>query len=339
MDSRLLNAEKGNLSFIERLSKESFVLFRELEIDSSIFECNVFITKLIEFLDKYNRIQYASLSSLIYGSDDENRFNINSNLEELVNYAQTQDFDELFSDGDAKKREVISKTLIKLWDHYNLAITQMRDLNIDDFYDKFWPEKDNINETIKDEGRKIHKELISMVAIFTAMSFLIFGGLDSLSNVLSSSIAGLPILNISVVCFAWALCVYNLIYLFMYLVGKLVDQSIVSRRSNKFYKRHAVFLIGNSILVVGLLLTGWLYFIQTDFNGWYTSLYRVLGGYAKFMPIFIALTVLLFVLVVLIFKKIKKAVTKCYYVHKYNMPVIIEDDAVYDNEWNLLQRR
>lgn len=337
MDSRLLNSQTEEPSFVEELLKKSHALFSRLTIDSVAFECDEFINKLVEFLDTYKRIQYSYLSSLIYNSDEDIREKIQSNLETLVNYSQTENFDILLS--EEEQNILVSKTLVKLWDHYNLAMTQMRDLTIDDFYEKFWPERNDINDTIKEEGRKIHKELIAMIAIFTAMSFLIFGGLNSLSQVLSASIGELPILNISIVCFAWSLCVYNLIYLFMYLVGKLIDARITSRSSNKFYKRHAVFLIGNLIMISGLLLTGWLYFIQSDFNNWYTKLYCVFGVYTKLLPIFFVLILLVLFFIFSIYKRVKKVIIKCYYVHKFNEPVIIEDDAVYDNEWNLLQRR
>ena len=342
MDKRILDAQENQPRYSDELLQESSKLFNRLTIISDYFDCKEFIRNLLAFLEKYYRIQYSSLSALVYNSDDNTRTIIGINLDSLVNYSQTPSFDALFDNNDNKKNRT-KKIIVKLWDHYNLANSQFYDLNRNDFYEKFFVEKQEIEreykELISQEGRKINRDLIAMVAIFTAMSFLVFGGLNSLSSILSLSIKELPVLTIGVECLVWGICVYNLIYLFMYLVGKLIDKQITSRNSNKFYTRHAVFLIGNGIIFSALLVTGWLYFIQTDFSGWYTQLYHYMGVYTKILPVIFVVGVIAIVLFVRLVIKCKKAIIKCHYVRKYNQPVIIQKDAVYDNDWNLLERR
>ncbi|MBQ7133808.1 MAG: hypothetical protein IJO20_04865 [Ruminococcus sp.] len=339
MDDRLLGLD-NETSFVDTMERESHALFKALTDDISLFDKEEYIGRLEGFLKKYKRIQYSSLSSLVYNSGEETRVTINMNLESLVNFTQTADLKKInLKDKTDDSIALYKNIIIKLWDHFQLAYTQMQEINRDDFYEKFFPERDEIYDSIKEEGRKLNKELISMVAIFTAMSFLIFGGLSSLSDILDSAIKELPIINISVVCLAWSLCVYNVMYLFMYLVGKLIDKRITSRDSKKFYKRHAVFISGNLILSILLLFFGWLYFAQTDLNGWYSRLYDYLGRYTIFTPLFLILFVLVVMLIVCVYRKIKKMMTKCYYVHKYNCAVIITDDAVYSNEGILLETR
>lgn len=217
MDKRLINSEPKSLK-ADVLLLESQLLFRRLIIDPSAFDTDTFIRHLSDYLSKYNRIHYSSLSSLIYSNEESKQW-ISSNLEQLVNYTDKPDYNSLF--GADEQKESVKKIIVKIWDHYHLADAQMIVLSDEKFYEHFLPERDSINQSIADEGRKLNKELIAMVAIFTAMSFLIFGGLSSLSNVLSTTIEKLPVLNISIACLVWGLCVYNMIYLFMYLVGKL----------------------------------------------------------------------------------------------------------------------
>lgn len=343
MDNRILDSNTHQQIFADEILQASQALFWRLTASSDSFECDEFIIKMLEYLEKFYRIQYSSLSAIVYRSNDNIRTNIGINLTALVDYSQTKGFDDLFDEAKEDKKETTKRILVKLWDHYNLANAQFSDLVRDGFYETFLKEKEQIQkeykEQINNEGRKLNRDLIAMVAIFTAMSFLVFGGLSSLSSILSLSIKELPVLTIGVECLVWGICVYNLIYLFMYLVGKLIDKQITSRDSDKFYKRHAIFLIGNGIIFSALLVTGWLYFIQTDFSGWYTQLYHYMGVYTKFLPVFLAVGVLAIILIARLVIKCKKAIIKCHYIRKWNQPVIVKKDAVYSIDGELLEKR
>ena len=83
-------------------------------------------------------------------------------------------------------------------------------------------QKDTDYEKIVDEkmeivGAKISKEmnvqLISLVAIFTALSFLVFGGISSLDNIFDGA-KNIPILKLIVVGSIWGLCCLYLYTLF-----------------------------------------------------------------------------------------------------------------------------
>lgn len=313
MDRRILESQENQPKYTDELLQESSSLFNRLTLNSDAFECNEFTVKLLLFIEKFYRIQYSSLSALVYNSDENTRTTIGINLDSLVNYSNSKSFEKLFYSDDETKKKQTKKILVKLWDHYNLATTQFYDLNRDDFYEKFFNEKQEIekefNELINQEGRKISRDLIAMVAIFTAMSFLVFGGLNSLSSILTLSLKELPVLTIGVECLVWGICIYNLIYLFMYLISKLIDKPITSRDSNKFYQKHKVFLIGNLIIFFALSVTGWLYFIQTDFNGWYSSLYGYFGVCTKFLLLFLYLVIFFIAFLIHITKRLIKNTT------------------------------
>ena len=333
--------EDKKKSKIDEIQNTADTLFKRLMVSSDVFDCNEFINKLVIYIDNNERIYYSVLSGIIYKLNDETIGTINTNLDKLVEYLYTDEFIKDYSSLD--KKDVIEKTVLKLWDHSHLAHSQVNDLNRDDFYEKFYPEKEFIENEIREEGHKLNKELIAMVAIFTAMSFLVFGGLKSLSDVLGASIEKLPLLNTSIVCLLWGLCVYNLIYLFMYLISKIIDKNIFSRSFGNLFRRHNVYFIGNAVLLFMIFVTSWLYFANCDFKGWYSSLEKIFGVFTPFLPLIFALLIVAVIFVAILFIKlfrtIKNKVLNCYYINKYQQKVIITSDAVYDDEWNWLQDR
>ena len=275
---------KGIINGIEKLSKR---LFEDLCEDDDSFNPKEFTLTLIDYYNKTERVYYSSYSKMIYNLDKEvTEGNLNHNIMKLVEFSGTKEFDELFPRGTSaygNKKKII-KIIHKLWDHSQLAENQIDEIRKDKFWDNFLKEKIKIEESIKKEGQKLNKELISLVGIFTAMAFLVFGGLNSLSSILENSIKGVPILNISVVCLLWGLCVYNMIYLFMFLVAKITNNDIsTNKESTSIFRRHIIYFTGNAVLLTALFVSGWLYFIKIDFRGWYTKLYHT---WKSFVPPF-----------------------------------------------------
>ena len=70
MDKRLINSEPKSLK-ADVLLLESQLLFRRLIIDPSSFDKDSFINYLTDYITKYNRINYSSLSSLIYSNEEK----------------------------------------------------------------------------------------------------------------------------------------------------------------------------------------------------------------------------------------------------------------------------
>lgn len=342
MDSRLITSDvkKETNPFKKNLLIHSEALFHKLTVNSAAFNCKEFVEHLVDNLNECERIPYSTFSSLIYNSDDEIRGIISTNLDKLFDYLFNPNFSKMFSDD--RQREMIKKTIIKLWDHYHLANSQIQDLNRDDFYKNFIPEKKDIYNEIKEEGQKLNKELISMIAIFTAMAFLVFGGLNSLSDILNSSIQGVPVLNISIVCLLWGLCIYNMIYLFMYLVSKIIDKNLASRPGSSFIlRRHMIYFLGNIILLLMLYICGWFYFIKCDFQGWYTNLQEILGVSAPLLSVYIVLAfaIIIFLIVVLLrfIKSMYRSCRKNHYIKKYGNDIIIDKYAIFDTDGNVIQ--
>lgn len=258
------------------------------------FKPEIALEKILIYIENYDRLLYSQVSLYYfeYGSSDNDNF-ISQNMQTLSDYVLSSSFE---NDKEIKaNKDTVRKIVLKLLDHLQLADAQMKHLNKDNFYNHFWKEREDIETSIKEAGHKLNKELISLVAIFTAMAFLVFGGLNSLSDILELSFKNFSVLNISFVGIIWGLCIFNLIYLFMYLISKIVNINVAIDYHSGFDKRHRLYIMGNAILVALLGLCGWVYIRKTDYLGIYSEVYSVFGKITFYLP-FIILAVIVIAL-------------------------------------------
>lgn len=252
------------------------------------FKPEIALEKILIYIENYDRLLYSQVSLYYfeYGSSDNDNF-ISQNMQTLSDYVLSSSFE---NDKEIKaNKDTVRKIVLKLLDHLQLADAQMKHLNKDNFYNHFWKERENIESSIKEEGHQLNKELISLVAIFTAMSFLVFGGLNSLSDILELSFKNFSVLNISFVGIIWGLCIFNLIYLFMYLILKIIRINLAVDYDSGFDKRHHLYIIGNIILITALSLCAWVYIKKTDYLGIYSEMYSVFGEITFYLPFIVTL--------------------------------------------------
>ena len=115
--------------------------------------------------------------------------------------------------------------------------------------------KEEVQSGILIANKDIISQLVGLVALFTAMSFLVFGGIASLDSIfksverfvnLESSV--LPVLMVAV---AWAFCMMNLLLCFMYFVLRLVKPEQFTIRSEQhIVQRYPIVFITNYILLI-----------------------------------------------------------------------------------------
>lgn len=215
------------------------------------------------FIGRFHRWMYSDISNYLFRIVDTGNFM--TNLEHLQDYAYQQEK----KDPDHK----ICTAIDKLWDHANLVQSQMRNLHDDEevFSKRFEKEAAPFEERLTSQ---LNSQVISLVAIFTALSFIVFGGISSLDNVFSGAVR-LPILKVIIVGCVWSLCISNLVLFFMYFVAKIVNKSISSENSDKndgIFKRYPVFFWTNFLFVMILAASALLYFNVTVNREWLLSL-------------------------------------------------------------------
>lgn len=277
--------------------------------DFSCFDASNAIKLLLDCLDNdfENRLKYSSFSNFLYRAKDTERDHAIMNIETMYKYLLKDD--ELCEEIKNDERDTLKKIVYKLWDHILLATNQYiqlknKDEELDSNFQKnFTKEKDKISIKIEQSSHSLTNQLISIVGIFTAMAFLVLGGLDSLSSIFENISNNISTLKVSFICLLWGLFIFNTIYLFVYLVGRLIEKdnkkedrynsrisnllgmNIKSEKLNSkdILQKHLILFFGNAILLVVLTLIGWLYFIKNDFCGWYSYLHSVFGGFTPFI--------------------------------------------------------
>lgn len=279
--------------------------------DSSQFDAKKGFDMIQQYIEKYRRILYSQISNMIYalydGHTPEEASNtlgtMVSNIEKMVAYTRTKDYhDELAQirhQADRKSYEDAQNALIKIWDHVNLAQTQYSGLKQTD--EEYKRKFDASIEPFKNNlVQDMNAQLLTIVSIFTALAFLIFGGISSLGSIFSNH--ELPVLKIIIIGCVWGLCILNLVFVFLFCVGKMTNLNFRSSKetnSNIFQKYPIVWW---SDLIILMLLAGslWTYYIRLErmdswFKEWCSRFPQLAmwGGYGLIFVLFSVFVVLL----------------------------------------------
>lgn len=235
-----------NTKNIETIRKDFKNLIDRLTKTTQNFKIQIFIDELEKYLETSKRLLYSEFTSIIIelnNSDDQSVGIIISNLENCIAYSMNE------------KNEVsedIQKTLLKLWDHANLASNQYNYFTMTDdmFIQKVSPiiepkiealkaqysslndevvnaedEIKNTVEEVKNTKYKIVSDIIGLISIFVAISFVMFGGMTMLNNLFDfSNMQYIPITEMLCLGSLIGLILIAIIYAFMVFILKLLDK-------------------------------------------------------------------------------------------------------------------
>lgn len=111
-------------------------------------------------------------------------------------------------------------------------------------------------------SKEMNTQMITMVGIFTALAFLIFGSISSLDGIFEN--INLPLFKVLSIGLIWGLCVSNMIFVFLYCVGKMTRLNFKANQSPmaSIFQRYPIVWWTNLLLVSLLLLSTWGWFLQ-----------------------------------------------------------------------------
>lgn len=240
------------------------------------FEVEDSFGSLLTYVKSYDRLLYSTVSNFVYellnGSDPNSSFLEQEpfdvflhNFESLVAYANKEQvvLERWTEIGDTNSIEQVKdtcKAVWKLWDHINLARRQYDTLKLSNSeYDTKFEER--IVRFKSELSAQLNSQLISMVGIFTALAFVLFGGISSLSNVLSGLKESHVLLLLIIGC-GWGLGMLNVTFVFLFCVGKMTKLSFKSTYdvNASFWQRYPVVVWTDFLLLSVLILLVWLYF-------------------------------------------------------------------------------
>ena len=214
------------------------------------------------YKSEYFRWSYSEISNYIFALEDPG--NILTNVEKLQEHLECVDVDS----------ELIA-FIDKLWDHFSLAQQQQT---------AFMAKETNLNSIVENRVKtevarmenEMRKELVSLIAIFTALSFVIFGGISSLDNIFDGA-RSFPILQVLIIGCVWGICIFNIIFVFIYFVSKLtkLELSSANDRTARLSRKYPAWIWGNYALLFILAVTSLMYFVDySNSGGWLISLFR-----------------------------------------------------------------
>ncbi len=227
------------------------------------------VYELLKAYDKeYHRVLYSAISNYVFiamgnvkpkeGGDEQ--LPLQFEIENLVQFARKQ--------GDEKMLRII----IKLYDHINLAIRQYTCLreSADEYKKKF---ESNIEPFKNELVRETNSQLLTLVGMFTALAFLIFGGISSLDN-LFSEMNDLPMLKLVALGCVWGMCILNLIFIFLVCIGRMIHLpfKFTDKPDATIREKYSVVWVSDLILLLLLIFSlGVLYIDKYELNKWFVN--------------------------------------------------------------------
>lgn len=203
--------------------------------------------QIIEYCNNNGRLLYSTITQYIY--------EISSKGNELTGNMITNASNLLNSHND--------KNIFRLFDHINLAVCQTKSLKETDeeFDKKFQKRSPEILENMDKKCSENQTQLISLVAIFTALSFLVFGDLTALQSIFSN-INNACLSKIIILALLWGICTFNTIALFIYFICKVSEKGFMRKGEDKvtYFEKYPIVVVGNYILCSLLACSLWYYF-------------------------------------------------------------------------------
>lgn len=259
--------------------------FKLLLNDTEKFNEKAAFNELHSYIGKHDRILYAPISNEIYRCYDNHTPDeadvimgmISTNMDKLVFYTISEAYEsrrkQTRKEDSVKQLEDTKKAILKIWDHINLAQQQYSVLKQSD--DEYQQKFRKLISSYKEEMTKdMSNQLLTMVSIFTALAFLVFGGISSLDNIFSTQ--GIPLLKLMCIGTVWGLCILNLIFVFLFCVGKMTKLNFKSTDdpNASIFEKYPVVWWTDLILIIILVLCLWAYYIRThSIDKWITDIF------------------------------------------------------------------
>lgn len=151
----------------KEMSDSTDELCEFLATKTNRFHSSDFVKKLSEHIEKHERLLYVEITNCISDFDEGKRATLQTNIDDVVSYVYSKEYEESQND------EKIRKVVLKLWDHVNLV---KRQLDLFTITDEHMPQviENKMKELSNNVSKKVMEQLISLIAIFTALSFLVF---------------------------------------------------------------------------------------------------------------------------------------------------------------------
>lgn len=257
--------------YIKHMKEEVDLLCEKLLVESQKFDEEAFFLKIHKYVKNNERLLYTNITNFIFSKNEEDVGTYQTNLDKVINYMYSKEFEETHSNNQKLNRT--KRIILKMWDHSNLAKRQYTQFHqTDEDYTRIVKLKlaDAENHILKN----VNSQLISLIAIFTAMAFVVFGGINTLDNIFQHIRDGVPIIKAMILGLIWGICILNCLFAFFYFIFKIIKVNELEDCS--IVRKYPIVFIGNLILITLLMVCSLIYFIDIkNLGGW---LYHLFSG-------------------------------------------------------------
>lgn len=288
------NEEAQQTRYYDRMQDQMKNVCELLFHPKEKFDKENFYLAVCDYINNNDRLLYKFISNYVYSVCDNTKNDIKideiqKNLVDSVEFVMSHNASELAEkQGDKYEIDVhekARKVVIKIQDHVDLAVQQYNTLKQTDeeYKRKFAIEFEETKDSITKE---MSNQLVTLVGIFTAIAFVVFGGISSLDNIFQQGVSNVSLLKMMIIGTIWALCMTNLVYIFLFCVGKITKLSIKSSDNPKdnLVKKYPIIFWSNYLFLSLLIALSWTYYLyKNDFFNW-------LNNAAKKDSLFVAVT-------------------------------------------------
>lgn len=319
LEDALKSTGSTSQNSLNEMQHEMRDIFEILLEDNQNFDSKEAFRRLRKYINNYERILYSTVSHSVYdvmekdstieSTSQQDVFGtLLSNIEKLVEYVDDEKNISACvtaASGDKEKQNIFDtkKAVWKIWDHVNLAHRQYDELRqTDSEYDeKFEKRISKFQSKITGE---MNAQLLSMVGIFTALAFILFGGISSLEN-LVDGLRDMDILKLLIIACGWGLGILNVTFVFLFCIGKMTKLNFKSTMSPyaSFWQRYPIVCWTDFILISLLCLLGWMYYcFDRGGSAWIDCLVRLNPPVVSCIGFVIILIVILIIFRILVEK-------------------------------------
>lgn len=209
---------------------------RSLLIDSSHYDPKKTVMSVDTYIattEKVDRILYSVISGFIIGLDEKTRGIFSTNVDKLLQY--------VLDDGN-QVSEDSRKICIKLYDHFQLNLTQIESANIITKNGIANAMKEEIEDSHK-EIKGIQKEYITILGIFAAI-MLAFVGAFTFSTSVLNNLGNVPVFELITVAIIIGLVFVILIALLLDFLREINDKEIKDANGKKRWSKKTKLGIG-----------------------------------------------------------------------------------------------
>lgn len=275
--SELLNTPIVNVKYNDELQNMELsmrVFFKYLNKPNKEFKPSDAFDELLKYVNNYDRILYSTISNIVYTQYNSGNITTDSvgvmlsNLDDLICFVKDEN-NIVSKKRPFKDQKIIQNiddiqiVVFKIWDHVTLAIQQYTMLKQTDaeYDEKF---KKRIMSYKDEMSKETSTQMITMVGIFTALAFLVFGSISSLDGVFEN--INFPLFKVISIGLIWGLCVSNMIFVFLYCIEKMTKLSFKANYSAELnvFQQYPIVWWTNLILVSLLSLSLWAWFAQSS---------------------------------------------------------------------------